>query len=807
MSIEAGVAKSKVTQVFRNPNSMILEGSYIFPIPEAASLTEFTMVMDGKVVKGEVLERDKARQIYEGIVRSMQDPALLEYVGSKMFRARVFPIPGKGTVEVSLTYVEELEAEGGVVEYHYPLKTQSFDKGSVAQIALHATVKSATGIKSVFSSSHQIDKARKSDNEVQVSFEGKRVVADRDFHLFYTLSNDAVGLHLLSDLSSRDGGYFMVSIAPKVGVDESEVAPKDVVFVVDTSGSMRDDDKMKEAKEALKYGIRGLRKGDRFNIVGFSTEARPYADKMIESSTAAIAEAASWVDRLSATGGTNINDALADALERLGAADRIGMIVFMTDGLPTVGETDVDKILEGARKKNGRKARFFCFGVGYDVNTRLLDTLAQDHRGSRDYVTPSQNIELVMSSFFDKISHPVLSDVSVSIDGRDESEVYPKQLPDIFKGTQLSLFGRYAKGGVHAIRLKGKLGGKEREFVYEGRFAESKGDRDFISVLWAKRKVGYLMDQIRINGANQELRQEVVRLGKKFGIATPYTSFLVTEDGEVAQGERRRQRGRSRFGRGGRNSPPPPGTPPVADAQNGSSELLRRLGTNPRSSNAPARKTAPRPGTSGGVRGGTTGGARRSGEARPRKDAEGLGAGRNRQGGHPLGSTGPSGGGGGKATAMDKRAKRERDLSFDAGEKMLEEVEGKNAVAGSLFSKKLQEELADDGKSSGLTRQRVGERTFEKRLGVWVDVSLDAMKDEEREGKVKRVESFSARYFELIKAKPELAKLLAKMPQLLIEIDGEVLWFIPAPKKAEEAPKKVEELPKKEGAPAAPKKG
>lgn len=531
--IVEGIARTTVTQVFRNPNAMILEGSYVFPIPEDASLTEFTMIMNGKKVVGEVLERDKARGIYEAIVAKQRDPALLEYVGRRLFRARVFPIPAKGTAEVSLTYVEELKTDAGIQEYRYPLKTQAFSKQPVKSLAMHISVESSSGIQNTFSPSHKINVSQSKVVEKRiVSFEGKQALASKDFHLLIALGKKMVGCNLLTDFSKNDGGFFLLRFAPNISdIGAGKPMTKDVVFVVDTSGSMREDKKMEQAKRAIVYGLKGLNPGDRFNIVAFSTDARPYAENLQGVDDKHIAAAIEWVNELKAGGGTNIHDALVGAFPDSSQQTRPLMVVFLTDGMPTVGETNVSAIRKAVKESNAERARLFVWGVGYDVNTLLLDALAEENRGVRDYVTPSQDLEIKLSSFFDKISSPVLSNLKITVDGVPLQQVYPRNLPDLFRGGECVLLGRYKTGGATAVRLAGTVGDTKKEFVFEKKFAESRDkDREFVALLWARRKVGFLLDQIRLNGENRELKNEVVRLAKKYALATPYTSLLVTDD-------------------------------------------------------------------------------------------------------------------------------------------------------------------------------------------------------------------------------------------------------------------------------------
>ena len=247
-------------------------------------------------------------------------------------------------------------------------------------------------------------------------------------------------------------------------------------------------------------------------------------------------KAKKWVDALEATGGTAIDDALATALNyRPKDEGRTFNIVFFTDGQPTIGETNTDAILANFAKRNTYSTRVFTFGVGDDVNASMLDKLAADSRAIATYVRESEDIETRVTSLLGKISNPVLANLKLSVSsGVSLNEVYPPQLPDLFHGTQLVVLGRFTGNGHAAIKLSGNVGKETREFVYEINFPDKTGeDKNFVEDLWARRKVGYLLDQIRLNGEKKELKDEVVTLAKKYGITTPYTSYLIVPDAVV----------------------------------------------------------------------------------------------------------------------------------------------------------------------------------------------------------------------------------------------------------------------------------
>jgi Ca-activated chloride channel family protein len=310
--------------------------------------------------------------------------------------------------------------------------------------------------------------------------------------------------------------------------------PRDVVLVLDTSGSMRGA-KMDQARKALKHLLGNLGANDRFGLLNFATTVNRYEDKLLPADKEQVAGAQKWVDRLEATGGTAIHDALASALE-LRARDegRSFTIVFFTDGQPTIGETDPQKILKSFAQKNTSNTRVFTFGVGDDVNAAMLDALADQTRAVSTYVRPEEDIAAKASGMWAKASRPVLTDLKLSATNVRLSEVYPAALPDLFHGGQLVVLGRYSGSGPAAVKLTGKVGMEEREFVYELTFPDRTNDaRDFVEQLWARRKVGYLLDQIRANGEKPELVTEVVALAKKYGITTPYTSYLIVPDSAV----------------------------------------------------------------------------------------------------------------------------------------------------------------------------------------------------------------------------------------------------------------------------------
>jgi Ca-activated chloride channel family protein len=483
-------------------------------------------------MSGEVMERTKARQIYNEIVRRQIDPGLLEYVGKDLFQANVFPIEPRSTRKIELSYTQVLKSEGGVVSYKYDLGSgRRIIQQPIGEIAASVEIISPVDLKNVFSPTHKISVKRDGERRARLSLEESGEQAQKDFQLYYSLSEKEFGLAMLTHREPAKDGFFLLMISPKVNIDEKDRIAKDVVFVFDTSGSMSGE-KMEQAKAALKFGVNSLGDRDRFNIIAFSGEEHLLKGNLIEASASARKTALSFIDGLRAEGGTNINDALVAGFRQFQSSDRAAMIVFVTDGKPTVGTTDIKQIIKNATDANRASVRLFSFGVGYDLNTSLLDQLSANNRGVSDYIEPSEDIEVKVSNFFAKVNYPVLSDLKLDFGGVEAELMYPRAMPDLFKGSQLTLVGRY-KNAVNkaTLKLSGRMGGREEVFAFDGqKFAEEESDNKFLPRLWATRRVGYLMEQIRLNGEHKELKDEVIALGTRYGIVTPYTSFLITED-------------------------------------------------------------------------------------------------------------------------------------------------------------------------------------------------------------------------------------------------------------------------------------
>ena len=547
VDIDHQVANTQVDMQFTNQGEGLAEGTFIFPLPAGAAVSQLTMWVDGVPVDAKILAADEARGIYNEIVRQYRDPALLEYIGAGAIQANVFPIPPGGSRRIQIAYSQVLEADNGLIHYVYPLKASGQGQRSVGEMSIAVSVRGQDPIGSIYSPSHSIAISRTpgDDTAFRAGFEANNFVAGDDFSLFYAVTSETIAVNLLSYReSASDDGFFMLLVQPPLSVPAERVVAKDVIIVLDQSGSMQGE-KWDQAREAAAYVLEHLNPADRFNLILFSTGWRDYSASL-ESADGAPG-AAGWVSRQAAEGGTDINAALLAALGRADA-ERPTTVLFLTDGLATEGEIDPRAILDNLQAAARPNVRIFAFGVGDDVDTFLLDSIVRDHRGASTYVRPGQRINEAVASLYNKISAPVLTDISLDFGGVTVESLYPAELPDLFAGEQLTIVGRYRGEAENiAVTLSGTVSGQRQSFAYSGLdFPGRAGGEPFIARLWATRRIGDLLNSIRLNGENDELVQSIVSLSVRYGIITPYTSFLIEEDDILTR--EGRERAVQRFG-------------------------------------------------------------------------------------------------------------------------------------------------------------------------------------------------------------------------------------------------------------------
>ena len=710
--VKDGVATTSVTQVFLNSTKRQLEGTYVFPIPADAALADFAMYINGKRQSGRIVEADKARQVYEDIVRRMRDPGLLEYMDARLLRMRVFPIEPESTQKVELTYHVRLPFDNGVYRYTFPLRTGEKASKVLDDFTFGVEISQRQPIVNVYSPSHKIGVSRKGENKAVVGFEEEGSYLDKDFVLYYTVGDKDFGLNLITHRVKGQDGFFALMLAPSVDLKDEKVMPKDVCFLIDTSGSMQQEDRIASARDALKFCLKSLRREDRFALVPFSTSVDVYGEGLTEATEENVEAAVAYVSKLEALGGTRLCDAVVEGLKMAPEGKRPYIVVLLSDGKPTLGTVETEDILVEVKGANKGNVRVFTFGIADRVDVPLLDKVAETTRGYSEYVAPGREIETEVSSFFRKVSNPVLSGLKLSFGKVKVKDMYPEELPDLFRGSQVVAFGRYSGQGDVAVQLTGVMQGKEQPFAYDATFPAAVTDNDFLPHLWAQRKIAYLLDEIRLHGESRELKDEVVRLSKEYGIATPYTSYLVLESADA-------------YGRHGivaKRS--------VAGTERVATEMARRrnggaAAREPRVTGAPAAVFD----------------ALTMGE----KDEEGADF-------------------GGGVRNAEKAAERWRGGRRD--------MDGKGAVA---LSKALRSYKQASGAGEGLQTKenavirKVLHRTFVRIHGVFVDTRYDA------EMKTLKVKWGSDLYFALARALPALRKAFALGEDLIVVVKGKAI--------------------------------
>ena len=535
------VAQVDVFQTFKNEGSTTIETAFVFPLPYDGAVDSMTLLVDGKETPAQLVDAEEARKQYEEIVRKARDPALLEWVGVGLFKTSVFPIPAGETRTVTMRYTQVLRTGADLTEFFFPLSAAKYSSKPIKKISFDVSINGTSEIKTVYSPTYDLKIDRPEKTKAKVSCVLENVVPSSDFRLFFDENADDLSAKVLSYRpDEKDDGYFLLLASPKIADEDSKPLPRTIVFCLDVSGSMSGQ-KIEQARESMKFVISRLHDGDKFDVVLFGSDVVSFKDDLQVASAETRQEALGYVDEVRARGTTHIEGALKRAFSLLNGDDssNLKFLIFVSDGEATVGETNEMKLAQIARENNKSGARFFSFGVGYDVNARLLDRFVRDGRGQGEYVKPEEKIEDRISAFYSRVEAPVFSDVEFSFtlpSATDKkyfvNQVYPSGKTDLFAGEKLVMVGRYSTPGDVKIQAKGKIGERDEEKNFEGTFVAKSEDSTnaFVERIWAARRIGEIIDELDLNGENQELVDELLQLSKKHGVMTPYTSFLARED-------------------------------------------------------------------------------------------------------------------------------------------------------------------------------------------------------------------------------------------------------------------------------------
>jgi Ca-activated chloride channel family protein len=527
------VLRYEVTETFVNRGGRVGEADYIFPLPKGAAFQDLKLSINGELISGETMNASQARAIYEDIVRRQRDPALVEWMGYGMLRARIFPIaPGEEKkVVVRFQMVAEREGDALRVDYFQGKSNQqnwlvfagNRDDVDAPRASFTLTYPSDQMYGSPYSPTHSLSTSTHGGRR-EVRAEGN---ASEVTLLIPVRKNDAASISVLTYAPRNEDGFALITLSPPAVA--TRVTPRDVTLVLDVSGSMSGV-KIQQARDAGKQVLATLNPADRFKLIDFSTEVRSFRDEFIRATRENVKAGVRYLESLDASGSTNISGALDAALEDDVPSGRLGLVLFVTDGQPTIGERSPESIAERVNKKRGER-RIFSFGVGADINAALVERLAVEGKGTAQFVRPDESVERAVSIVASRLTNPVVTNLRVSADGVRLIKRHPSEAADVFAGQDYVLLTRYDGRGSARIRFNGQTANGPVSWTSRVEFPESSRENPYIARLWATQRIGYLSAEKRKGGGSREIDNEIRQLGEKYAIPTEFTSYLVVEPG------------------------------------------------------------------------------------------------------------------------------------------------------------------------------------------------------------------------------------------------------------------------------------
>ncbi|MBI3268471.1 MAG: VWA domain-containing protein [Planctomycetes bacterium] len=530
VTVNNGIAVTEVEQVFHNTEKRQVEALYVFPVPRGASVAEFSMWINGKEMVGEVVEKERARQIYNSYKQRRLDPGLLEQTDFRTFEMRIFPIAPDAHQKVRLTYYQELDTDHDWATYVYPLATaarKGLDTRTRGKFAFSLDAKSEVPIVAMESPSHpdRFVLAKHAPTYAQASLETRGGDLDRDLVVAFHLARPRTGLDVIASKSSGEDGFFCLTLTAGEELAANDRG-MDYVFVLDISGSMEEDGKLRLSRESLGAFLKGLGKDDRFDLVTFNVQPNALFQSLHAVNAESQAQGASFLASQQARGGTVLNTALTAAY-RYKDADRPLNVVVLSDGLTE--QKDRAELLSLIRARPGG-TRVFCIGVGNDVNRPLLEQLAEDAGGLAAFLSREDNLDRQAQAFRRKLLRPAGSNLEIAFEGDPVYDVEPRKLPNLYHGMPVRLYGRYRKGGPVKVRVRADLGSGELNQTVDLDLPEKDGGNPEVERMWAWHKVQRVQKEADRTGSRDAVIPEIVRLGEGFSIVTEYTSFLVLEN-------------------------------------------------------------------------------------------------------------------------------------------------------------------------------------------------------------------------------------------------------------------------------------
>ncbi len=560
VTIVEQVATTSMDLALENPSRRRLEAELIIPVPEGSAIRGLDFQGTAPEPTAQILPKEEAHRIYQSIVARLRDPALMEFVGYNLIRTSVFPVEPAGTQKVRVIYDHILSGDGDRRDYVLP-RSESVDYTVPWSISVR--VKSQKPISTVYSPSHELETVESGKNSAQVRIAQHARTEPGPFRLSYLLGGETVSATLMAYPDPGVGGGYFLLLAGLPALEEGKSTnvptKRDVTVVIDRSGSMAGE-KLEQARNAALQIVEGLDDGEAFNLIVYNEYVDRFSEGSVVRSGRTLKAAREYLEGVRARGGTNIHDALVEALRDQPQNGTLPIVLFLTDGLPTVGQTSEVAIRRLSTDANTYEKRIFTFGVGFDVNVPLLDRMASENRGTSTYVQPGEDVEVKVAQVFRRLAGPILTDPELEVvdsDGRPvpgrTRDLIPSRIPDLFDGDQLVVLGQYLGDDPLHVRLTGDYLGAQRTFRFTFPLDKATTRNAFVPRLWASRKIALLIDAIRQMGADggtpythgvppddprvRELVEAVVELSIEFGILTEYTAFLATEGTDLWEKE------------------------------------------------------------------------------------------------------------------------------------------------------------------------------------------------------------------------------------------------------------------------------
>jgi len=545
--ISGYLARVNVRQEFQNSFTEPIEAVYVFPLSQNGAVDRMTMTVGTRVIHGKIMKREEARQVYETAKTEGKTAALLDQERPNIFTQSVANIMPGESIVVEISYVETLKYEDGAYEFVFPMtvgpryipvgvKDAAKISPPIAEtraghdVSIEVNLNAGVPVEEIRSTSHGIDQVNLSPSAAKITLRDEKTIPNKDFILRYDVTGKRIEDAVLTHRDER-GGFFTMILQPPDKFATEDRTPKEIVFVLDTSGSMGGFP-IEKAKEAMRLSLDGLYPDDTFNLITFAGDTHILFEKPVPATQANMEAAQSFLAEQYGSGGTEMMKAIKAALGPSDATDHLRIVCFMTDGF--VGNDD-EIIAEVQRHPN---ARVFSFGVGSSPNRALLDKIAQEGKGEAEYLTLEADGTKAAKKFYERVRTPLLTDLSIDWNGMPVADIYPARLTDLFTAKPVILHGRYTKAASGTIKLRGRVGGMPYERAITLNLPDSETANDVLSTLWARTRIDDLSSN-RLKAPNEAkgtaIDQQITNLGLEFGLMTSFTSFVAVEDRVVNQ--------------------------------------------------------------------------------------------------------------------------------------------------------------------------------------------------------------------------------------------------------------------------------